>query len=116
MKATEFRKLIREEIHKTLTEAIKLPKDFSITHIKGKSYTFEYSKFAMEPTIAQAEQIVVLLRKQFTKIADTIQAGPMKGEAHIYIRDENICIGLDFTSKLGPDEMDKVAGGINYVD
>jgi hypothetical protein len=40
----------------------------------------------------------------------------MKDEAHIYIRDENIAIGLDFTSKLGPDEMDEVAGGINYAD
>jgi len=40
----------------------------------------------------------------------------MKGEARIYIRDENIAIGLDFTSELGPDEMDEVAGGINYAD
>jgi len=70
----------------------------------------------MEPTIAQAEAIVMLLRMQFTKIADTVQAGPMKGEARIYIRDENIAIGLDFTSELGPKEMDKVAGGINYAD
>ena len=116
MKITELQKLIREEVKKSLNEAVNLPKDFSITHIKGKQYTFEYSKFAMEPTIAQAEQIVGLLRKQFAKIADTVQAGPMKGEAHIYIRDENITIGLDFTSKLGPDEMDKVAGGINYAD
>lgn len=116
MKTSEFRKLIREEVKKTLNEAIKLPPNFRITYIKGKSYTFEYTKFDMEPTIAQAEQIVGLLRKQFAKIADTIQAGPMKGEATIYIRDENIAIGLGFTSKLGPDEMDEVAGGINYAD
>ena len=116
MKATEFRKLIREEVKKTLNEAIKLPPNFRITYIKGKAYTFEYTKFDMEPTIAQAEQIVGLLRKQFAKIAATIQAGPMKGEATIYIRDENIAIGLGFTSKLGPDEMDEVAGGIDYAD
>ena len=116
MNKSEFRKLIREEVKKTLNEAIKLPKDFSITHIKGKSYVFEYSKFGMEPTVAQAEQIVALLRKQFAKIIDTVQIVQMKDEAHIYIRDENIAIGLDFTSKLGPDEMDEVAGGINYAD
>jgi hypothetical protein len=116
MNKLEFRKLIREEVKKTLNEAIKLPKDFSITHIKGKSYVFEYSKFGMEPTVAQAEQIVALLRKQFAKIIDTVQIVQMKDEAHIYIRDENIAIGLDFTSKLGPDEMDEVAGGINYAD
>ena len=116
MKITEFKKLIREEVKKTLNEAVKLPKDFSIVHLDGKKYALEYSKFDMEPTVAQAEQIVGLLRKQFAKIADTIQAGPMKGEATIYIRDENIAIGLGFTSKLGPDEMDEVAGGINYAD
>ena len=113
---SELRKLIREEVKKNLNEAIKLPPNFRITYIKGKAYTFEYIKFGMEPTIAQAEQTVTLLRKQFAKIADIVQAGPMKGEAHIYIRDENIAIGLDFTSKLGPDEMDEVAGGINYAD
>jgi len=116
MKISEFKKLIREEIRKTLNEAIKLPKEYRITYIKGKEYAFEYTKFDMEPTIAQAEAIVMLLRMQFTKIADTVQAGPMKGEARIYIRDENIAIGLDFTSELGPDEMDEVAGGINYAD
>ena len=116
MNKSEFRKLIREEVKKNLNEAIKLPKDFSITHIDKKTYTFEYSKFGMEPTIAQAEQIVALLRKQFAKVANTVQADPIKGEAHIYIRDENITIGLDFTSKLTPDEMDEVAGGINYAD
>jgi hypothetical protein len=116
MNKLELQKLIREEVKKTLNEAIKLPKDFSITHIKGKSYVFEYSKFGMEPTVAQAEQIVALLRKQFAKIIDTVQIVQMKDEAHIYIRDENIAIGLDFTSKLGPDEMDEVAGGINYAD
>ena len=116
MKKLELQKIIREEVKKTLNEAIKLPKDFRITHIRDKSYVFEYSKFGIEPTVAQAEQIVALLRKQFAKIIDTVQAGPMKGEAHIYIRDENITIGLDFTSKLGPDEMDEVAGGINYAD
>lgn len=123
MTKSEFRTLIREEVKKTLNEAVNLPKDFSIAHIKGKQYTFEYSKFGMEPTIAQAEQIAGLLRKQFAKIADTVQAQPLKGEAQIYIRDENIAIGLDFTSKLGPDQMDEVVavnfpniGGINYVD
>jgi len=116
MKLTEFRKLIREEVRKTLNEAVKLPKDFRITYIKGKAYTFEYTKFDMEPTIAQAEQIVTLLRKQFAKIIDTVQADSMSNEAHIYIRDENIAIGLNFTSELGPDEMDEVAGGINYAD
>lgn len=116
MKITEFKKLIREEIKKTLNEAVKLPKDFRITYIKGKAYTFEYTKFGMEPTVAQAEQIVTLLRKQFAKIIDTLQIGSMSNEAHIYIRDENIAIGLNFTSELGPDEMDEVAGGINYAD
>lgn len=117
MKASEFRKLIREEVKKSLNEAVKLPKDFYVTHINGKTYVFEYSKYGMEPTVAQAEQIVALLRKQFAKIADIVQAGPLKSEAHIYVRDENIAIGLDFTSKLGPDEMeDKIDGGINYVD
>jgi DNA-binding ferritin-like protein (Dps family) len=116
MKKSELQALIREEVKKTLNEAVKLPKDFRITYIKGKSYTFEYTKFGMEPTVAQAEQIVTLLRKQFAKIIDTVQIVQMKNEAHIYIRDENIAIGLDFTSKLGPDEMDKVAGGINYAD
>lgn len=116
MKKIELQKLIREEVRKTLNEAVKLPKDFSIVHLNGKRYTLEYSKFDMEPTVAQAEQIVGLLRKQFVKIADTLQAGPLKGEATIYVRDENIAIGLEFTSTLGPDEMDKVAGGINYRD
>lgn len=117
MKASEFKKLIREEVKKSLNEAVKLPKDFSVTHINGKTYVFEYSKYGMEPTVAQAEQIVALLRKQFPKIADIVQAQPLQGEAHIYVRDENITIGLDFTSKLGPDEMeDKIDGGINYVD
>ena len=116
MKKIELQKLIREEVRKTLNEAVKLPKDFSIVHLNGKRYTLEYSKFDMEPTVAQAEQIVGLLRKQFAKIADTIQAGPIEGEATIYIRDENIAIGLLFTSKLGPDDMDEVAGGINYRD
>ena len=116
MKKLELQKIIREEVKKTLNEAVKLPKDFSIVHLDGKKYALEYSKFDMEPTVAQAEQIVGLLRKQFAKIADTIQAGPIKGEATIYVRDENLAIGLGFTSKLGPDDMDKVAGGINYRD
>ena len=117
MKASEFRKLIREEVKKTLTEAMfTLPEGFNITYIKGKQYAFEYSEYDMEPTVAQAEKIVALLRKNFAKIADKAQAGPLSSEAHIYIRDENIAIGLDFTSQLRPDEMDKVAGGINYAD
>jgi hypothetical protein len=117
MKAQELRKLIREEVKKTLTEAkFKLPNDFGITHIKGKQYAFEYSKYDMEPTIAQAEKIVGLLRKEFAKIADKIQAGPLKGEAHIYVRNENVAIGLDFTSQLGDEEMAEVAGGIDYAD
>ena len=116
MKASELRKLINEEVRKTLSEAVKLPKDFSIVYLDGKRYAIEYSKYDMEPTVAQAEQIVGLLRKQFATIADTIQAGSLKGEATIYVRDENIAIGLEFTSTLGPDEMDKVAGGINYRD
>ena len=117
MKQSQLKQIIREEVRKTLNEAkFKLPNDFGITHIRGKQYTFEYSKFNMEPTIAQAEKIVALLRKEFAKIADKVQAGPLKGEAHIYIRNENIAIGLDFTSQLGPDEMDEVAGGIDYAD
>ena len=116
MDTIKLKQIIREEVKKSLNEAVKLPKDFYVTHIDGKRYTFEYSKYDMEPTVAQAEQIVALLRKQFAKIADTVQAQPLKGEAHIYIRDENITIGLDFTSNLGPDEMDELVGGINYVD
>jgi hypothetical protein len=117
MKASELRKIIREEVKKTLTEAkFTLPNGFGITHIRDKQYAFEYSKYDMEPTIAQAEKIVALLRKEFAKIADKIQAGPLKGEAHIYIRNENIAIGLDFTSQLGDEEMAEVAGGIDYAD
>lgn len=117
MDKMKLKQIIREEVKKTLTEAkFKLPNDFGITHINGKQYTFEYSKYDMEPTIAQAEKIVALLRKEFAKIADKIQAGPLKGEAHIYIRNENIAIGLDFTSQLGDEEMAKVAGGIDYAD
>jgi hypothetical protein len=118
MKASEFRKLIHEEVKKTLNEAaFKLPPDFSITQLKGKSYVFEYRKYDMEPTVAQAGQIEALLRKEFAKIADKIQAGPVKGDATIYVRNENVAIGLGFTSKLGADQMDSiVAGGIRYVD
>ena len=118
MKTQEFRKLVREEIKKTLNEAaFKLPPDFSITQLKGKTYAFEYRKYDMEPTATQVSQISALLRKEFAKIADKIQAGPAKGEATVYVRDGNIAIGISFTSKLGADQMDAIVpGGINYAD
>jgi hypothetical protein len=118
MKTQEFRKLVREEVKKTLNEAtFKLQPGFSITHLKGKSYAFEYSKYDMEPTATQVSQIAALVRKEFAKIADKVQAGSAKGEATVYVRDGNVTIGVSFTSKLGADQMDAIVpGGIKYVD
>jgi hypothetical protein len=117
MNPEEFKKLIREEVRKVVSEAaVKLPKNFSITELGNKKYAFEYSKFDLEPTVSQAEQIVGQLRKEFAKIANAIQANGTNGEANIYVRDENIAIGITFTSKLGADAIANVVGGINYRD
>lgn len=118
MKTSEFKKLIREEVKKTLNEAaIKFPKDFYITHLDGKRYTLEYSKFGMEPTIVEAEQIQAQLRKTFAKISNTIQANPLESQATIYVRNEDVTIGIEFTSKLGFNQMDQlVVNGINSRD
>lgn len=116
MKKSQLQNLIREEVKRTLTEAVKLPKDMSITHIRNKEYTLEYSKFQMEPTIPQAEKIAATLRSQFSKIATTVQANAADGLVTIYVREGDIAIGLGFTSKLSHSEMSKLVGGINYAD
>lgn len=108
MKTQELRQLIREEARNMLTESFKLPTDYTIVHIDGKRYTIEYSKYGMEPTIAQLEKATIALRKLFEKIADKIQAGPLKGEAHVYVRGGDVAIGFDFTSKLNYNAMEKV--------
>ncbi len=121
MKKSEFRSLIREEIKKTLMSELfkakfKLPKEIRITHVSGKRYLLEYKKSRMTPTISEAQQIVDALLKQFKLMEKEMQANPLQGEARIYIRDERMAIGLEFTSKLGPDDMWKVTGDLDYVD
>jgi hypothetical protein len=117
MKIQELKSLVREEVRKIVTEAaVKLPKGIKITDLGNKRYAFEYIFSSSEPTIAQAEQALAMLRKEYAKISNTVQATKTTGEATIYVRNGNIAIGIDFASKLGSNAIADVVGGINYRD
>jgi hypothetical protein len=88
-----------------------------ITHLGGKRYCIEYSKYSFEPTIAQAEAIVAKIRKEFSKIQDAVQSTGLNGQATIYIRNEDIAIGIDFNSTLNDSDMDElISGGVDTRD
>ena len=121
MKAQELKKLIREEVQKTVNEAaITLPKDFEINKRSsaGNVYTFEYRNSEVSPTVEQAKKIEVLLRKEFAKIADKIQAKDKGGEITILERAGAVSIGFTFTTKLEFDDLDAMVQprGINDYD
>ena len=96
---------------------IKLSNGMQITHLGGKRYCIEYTTYDLEPTIAEAEAIVSNIRKQFSKIQNSVQSIGLNKQATIYIRDENIAIGISFVSTLKFDDMDDmIENGINSRD
>ena len=78
---------------------------FLIDGVKIGSATAGAASFENIP-LSQIEKIVALLHKEFAKVADKIQASPIKGEATVYVRNGDIAIGLSFTSKLAAEQME----------
>ena len=96
---------------------IKLSNGMQITYLGGKRYCIEYTTYDLEPTIAQAEAIVAKIRKEFSKIQDAVQSTGLNKQATIYIRDENIAIGISFVSTLNDSDMDElISGGVDTRD
>ena len=99
---------------KAKSSKIKLSNGMQITHLGGKRYCIEYTTYDLEPTIAQAEAIVAKIRKEFSKIQDAVQSTGLNKQATIYIRDENIAIGISFVSTLNDSDMDElISGGVD---
>jgi virulence-associated protein VapD len=102
---------------KAKSSKIKLSNGMQITYLGGKRYCIEYTTYDLEPTIAEAEAIVSNIRKQFSKIQNSVQSIGLNKQATIYIRDENIAIGISFVSTLKFDDMDDmIENGINSRD
>ena len=99
---------------KAKSTKIKLSNGMQITHLGGKRYCIEYTTYDLEPTIAEAEAIVSNIRKQFSKIQNSVQSIGLNKQATIYIRDENIAIGISFVSTLNDSDMDElISGGVD---
>ena len=98
--------LIKQRLNEAAGK-IKVPSGFSVVHMSGKRYTFEYQKSGFEPTIQQASQAADNVTKEFNKVKDQLQAGA-PGKVTIYKREDDIAIGLDFISKLDYDAMDEL--------
>lgn len=116
---TQLRGIIREELKrkKSLNEAkgIKLPGKFCITYLGGKEFAFEQDESGLEPTISQAKKISDDLIKILNGLKDKLGITFMEKEASMYVRDEDIVVGVMFKSNIHNQDMDElIDGGINY--
>jgi len=107
--------LIKQSLNEAKSSKVKLSSGMQMRHLGGKLYCIEYTKENFEPTIAQAEGIVAKIRKEFSKIQDAVQSKGLNGQATIYIKNEDIAIGIDFNSTLNHFEMDElISGGVEF--
>lgn len=107
MKIQTFRQLVREEIKKTLHEAmVDIPDRYvKVIHLGGKHYALEYSNPESEFTLDQIQKIADSLNKTFTRLSKDLQVTRREPGVLIHIRFEDIAIGIHFDSKLDEDGM-----------
>lgn len=115
----QLRQIIREELKKkrSLNEAkgIKLPNKFGITYLGGKEFCIELNEYNFEPSVSEAKKVSDDLIKTLNGLKDKLGIKSMEKEASMYVRDEDVAIGVSFKSDIHNQDMDElIDGGIDY--
>lgn len=112
MKLTKpyLRKLVQEELNSSsLNESIKikLPTHYYISTWGDKTYSLDYKRVGYEPSVAQVGNTATLLKKLYSAIASKIK---VKQPQEPFIRSSNddVTIGIKFTSDYGIDELENI--------
>ena len=94
---------------------VKIPGKFSITYLGGKEFAFEQNEYGFEPTVSQAKKVSDALIQALNGLKQQLEITSMDKEASMYVRNEDVAVGLTFKSNMNKDDMDElVDGGIDF--